>query len=305
MRVLLPSSFLLVLAVSLWHGMDKAVYGHRTGKKSRTKNIVTGVHHMMPSTALLQTTHSRVSVFSVDASKTSVKDIAPDETKNSFLRLFKFPRADQSLADINQEAFQASPDGAASSSHQRMTDNCQQADSKRMPCPKHYRAERTMADLFQNPLSVERDPRITIQAASPTMLRVSYWVVGLLFSGVTSLALFGLTSSRGARLRRHKPGVSRLVVQRIDVSSVPPETVCAVCLEGADEVSQPKQDVECGADGSETLHNERSAQTQLSEARASEWCQTPCGHCFHRTCIERWLSTATPARKRCPLCNWS
>jgi len=43
-------------------------------------------------------------------------------------------------------------------------------------------------------------------------------------------------------------------------------------------------------------------QTKLLHVPPCEWCRTPCGHCFHRACLEKWLNSA--AKERCPLCNW-
>lgn len=177
-------------------------------------------------------------------------------------------------------------DHASSGPPQNMADFYRGANSYASGMVKYPQDERTMGDFYHDSFEAERYPGIVVVTAPPTMLRVSRWISGLFLGGVLTLATFTLVSGWKPRVDQDKTDASDLLERCIDVASLPSGTVCAVCLE--DSAADQK-----GPDG------------QLGDASEHKWCQTPCGHSFHRTCLDRWISTAVPGRKRCPLCNWA
>jgi len=91
----------------------------------------------------------------------------------------------------------------------------------------------------------------------------------------------------------------------------------AVGLEDVDEACKAQKRAGCPADdgvkplaepalrglgGPSKDLGQGELQTKLLHVPPCEWRRTPCGHCFHRACLEKWLNSA--AKERCPLCNW-
>jgi len=234
----------------------------------------------------------------------------------------------------------ASPENATNSSGIQdspasMADFYQQTSSKAaalaMGAPVQYmpwtgilrypRAERSMADVYQEAFQAEseRNQRIEIHPASPSMLRVAQWIGGLMLASLATFTLFVVALGWVPGTRMHKlvarPVPSRLLGQCIDINVVPSGTVCAVCLEDASETCDKKSSLEgtgadsplepgIAADADPQQLDQGSLKAKQLEVKVSpcDWCQTPCGHCFHRECLEKWLASAE--KKRCPLCNW-
>merc|ERR1719491_2144933 len=94
-----------------------------------------------------------------------------------------------------------------------------------------------MADVYRQTYLAEPDPRITLQATPvpPAFLRLATWVSGLVLSGFVAMALFALASRRWPQVlhrgRLIAAPKSRLLELCVDVPTVPPGAVCAVCLE--------------------------------------------------------------------------
>lgn len=254
-----------------------------------------------------------------------------------------------------------SPENATNSSQESpatMADFYQQTSSKAaalaMGAPvqnlpwagilRYPRAERSMADVYQEAFQAEseRNQRIEIHPASPSMLRVAQWIGGLMLASLATFTLFVVALGWVPGTRMHKlvarPVPSRLLGQCVDINVVPPGTVCAVCLEDASETCDKKSSLEGSAEDVEDVDqaceernkfrgpaddvvkpldqpalegpadadpqqlDQKSLQAKLLTVSPCDWCRTPCGHCFHRECLEKWLASAE--KKRCPLCNW-
>lgn len=201
----------------------------------------------------------------------------------SLLQVVKevIPMRPRTMPDLWINVDQA--DQASSGPPQNMADFYRGANSYAAGMVKYPQDERTMGDFYHDSFEAERYPGIVVVTAPPTMLRVSRWISGLFLGCVLALTTFTLASGWKPRVDQDKTDASDLLERCIDVGSLPSGTVCAVCLEDS------AADHKC-PDGDSSDH---------------KWCQTPCGHSFHRTCLDRWISTAVPGRKRCPLCNWA
>jgi len=239
------------------------------------------------------------------ASSASGFDIKPQVSP-----LLKYPHAEPTMTDMFHDTFKFPfMTHDANDSVQSLADFYQEAHSKASDIIPHSHGERTMADMYQESFQQERRGmfQYEVHAASPVALRVSMWVGGLMLTALAGFALIMLVSYRGTQGMREKApprsSPSRLLKQCQDVEELPPGTVCAVCLESAGDIGRQQEGEECEVAAAPL--EEQLAEAKVTEISASGWCCTPCGHHFHRACLERWLCTDTAVRKRCPLCNWS
>lgn len=261
---------------------------------------------------LLQTMHSRVVLSSpANESGDSLQAMpAAFEAIANAMPHLAYPSSELTMADMYQHAFQ----NQANDSKHSMS-GFLDADSKTMASPRQPREERTLGDIYQQAFQGEAERNyphgIPMHAASPKMKRVSAWISGFTLAVFGSIAMFGLVSGwsregrpyQNTRTPKESVQASQLLERCVEVDLVPSGTLCVVCLEGAGEACKEKEGLECTAGDGVTPPAQPLLEGQLLAVPTHEWCRTPCGHSFHRACLECWLNTAVPGRKRCPVCN--